>query len=64
MKFEAAKTGSGIGFLHLTAVWHPSHRARSSVEIIITVITNKSKNKDNNNNEKIIKKGEEGGRKH
>ena len=31
--------------------------------MIITVITNKSKNKDNNS-EKIIKKGEEGGKKH
>ena len=24
-KFEAAKTGSGIGFLRLTAVWGSSH---------------------------------------
>ena len=38
---------------------HPSHRARSSVEIIITVITNKSNNnKDNNNNAVIIIKRE------
>ena len=36
---------------------HPSHRARSSVEIIITVITNKSNNnKDNKNNAVIIMK--------
>ena len=35
----------------------PSHRARSSVEIKITVITNNSKNnKDNNNNVIIIKR--------
>ena len=37
---------------------HPSHRAWSSVEIIITVITNyNNKNKDNNNNKAIIIKG-------
>ena len=36
---------------------HPSHRARSSVEIIITVITNKSNYiKDNNNNVIIMKR--------
>ena len=40
---------------------HLSHRARSSVEIIITVITNKSNNnKDNNNNMVIIIKGRGG----
>ena len=29
---------------------HPSHRAKSSVKIIITVITNNNNNNDNNNN--------------
>jgi len=42
---------------------HLSHRARSSVEIMITVIINNNNNNSNNN--KVIKtKGEEGGRKH
>ena len=34
---------------------HPSHRARSSVEIIVTVITNNNNNNDNNNKVVIIK---------
>jgi len=35
---------------------HPSHRARSSMEIIITVITNDNNNNNNNiNNNKVIK---------
>ena len=33
---------------------HPSHRARSSVEIIITVITNNINNNNDNNNKVII----------
>ena len=36
---------------------HPSHRARSSVEIIITVITNNNNNNNDNNNKVIIIKG-------
>ena len=33
---------------------HPSHRARSSVEIIITVITNNNNDNNDNNNKVII----------
>ena len=39
---------------------HPSHRARSSVEIIITVITNNNNNNNDNNNKVIIIKGRGG----
>ena len=39
---------------------HPSHRARSSVEIIITVITNKTNNNKDNNNKVITIKGRGG----
>ena len=39
---------------------HPSHRARSFVEIIITVITNNNNNNNDNNNKVIIVKGRGG----
>ena len=43
---------------------HLSHRARSSVEMIITGITNKSNNNKDNNKKVIIIKGRGGWRKH
>jgi len=39
---------------------HPSHRARNSVEIMITVITNKNNN-NNNNKKKVIRTKGRGG---
>ena len=38
----------------------PAHRARSSVEIVITVITNNNNNNNGNNNKVIIIKGRGG----